>query len=56
MVLDNTSRSGLGGSAEIHHASELGIVDACLEIKIRIVHSCISAIKINAKLLLLYWL
>jgi hypothetical protein len=36
----------------IHHASASGIVAACLEIQVRIVHSCLSTIKINAKLLL----
>jgi hypothetical protein len=49
MVSDNTSWTRLGGSTAIPHASALGIVAACLVIQVRIVHSCVSAIKINAK-------
>jgi hypothetical protein len=48
MVSDNTSWNRLGGSNAIPHASALGIVDVCLEIQVRIVHSCARAIKINA--------
>jgi phospholipid N-methyltransferase len=43
----------LGGFTTIPHSLALGIVAACLEIQVRIVHSCVSAIKMNAKLLLL---
>jgi hypothetical protein len=48
------SQNWLGGYTAIPHASASGIVAACLEIQVRIVHSCVSAIKINAKLLLLF--
>jgi hypothetical protein len=37
------------GSTAIPHAPASGIVAACLETQVRIVHSCVSAIKINAK-------
>jgi uncharacterized membrane protein len=49
MVSDNTSWNRLGGSTAIPHASALGIVAACLEIQVRVVHPCVSAININAK-------
>jgi hypothetical protein len=47
-VFNNTSWYQLGGPTTIHHTPVSGIVDACLGIQVRIVHSCVSAIKINA--------
>jgi hypothetical protein len=37
-VYDNTSWNRLGGSTAIPHAPASGIVVACLEIQVRIVH------------------
>jgi hypothetical protein len=48
-LLDNTSWNRLGGHTTIPQAPASGIVAACLGIQVRIVHSCVSAIKINVK-------